>query len=100
MNNRKLKAIDLYSGIGGWSVGLEAAGIEVVRCYEWWDRALDTYNQNLSPVAKLQDIRSLKPEEISCGDIDVVVGSPPCTQFSYANRGGSGDIVEIGRAHV
>ena len=24
--------------------------------------------------------------------IDIVVGSPPCTQFSYSNRGGSGDL--------
>src|SRR3546814_17212767 len=27
-------------------------------------------------------------------DIDIVVGSPPCTQFSYSNRGGGGDIAD------
>ena len=89
-----MKAIDLYSGIGGWTLGLRLAGIEVVRCYEWWDSAINTYNANLEPVARKKDIRALKPEDIDCevGEIDVVVGSPPCTQFSYANRGGSGDI--------
>lgn len=87
-----MKAIDLYSGIGGWSLGLEMAGIKVARCYEWWDRALETYNSNLRPVAVKQDIRALNPRDIDIENIDVVVGSPPCTQFSYANRGGGGDL--------
>jgi DNA (cytosine-5)-methyltransferase 1 len=26
--------------------------------------------------------------------VDVVVGSPPCTQFSFSNRGGTGDIAD------
>lgn len=39
------------------------------------------------------DIRKLKLSELP-KDIDVVVGSPPCTQFSYANRGGNGDIAD------
>ncbi|WP_405243213.1 DNA cytosine methyltransferase [Lentisalinibacter salinarum] len=89
-----MKAIDLYSGIGGWTLGLELAGIEVVRCYEWWDRALGTYNTNLPSVAKQQDIRALSPRDIDVDRVDVIVGSPPCTQFSYANRGGSGDIAD------
>ena len=87
-----MKAIDLYSGIGGWSIGLRMAGIDVVRCYEWWQPALDTYNKNLPPVAISQDIRALNPVDIDIGKIDIVVGSPPCTQFSYSNRGGGGDI--------
>jgi DNA (cytosine-5)-methyltransferase 1 len=28
------------------------------------------------------------------GDIDIVVGSPPCTQFSFSNRGGGGDLAD------
>lgn len=89
-----MRAIDLYSGIGGWTIGLDMAGINVVRCYEWWDKALDTYNKNLHAVAVPQDIRALEPTLIDVGNIDIVVGSPPCTQFSYSNRGGSGDIVD------
>ena len=27
-------------------------------------------------------------------NVDVVVGSPPCTQFSYSNKGGAGDLVD------
>jgi hypothetical protein len=37
-----MRAIDLYSGIGGWALGLRLAGIEVVASYEWWDKAART----------------------------------------------------------
>ncbi|MBB5092593.1 DNA (cytosine-5)-methyltransferase 1 [Pseudochrobactrum saccharolyticum] len=88
-----MRAIDLYSGIGGWSLGLKLAGIDVVASYEWWQPAIDTHNGNhngnLTPI----NIRNLKIEDLP-KDIDIVVGSPPCTEFSYANRGGKGNVAE------
>ncbi len=91
---KRFSAIDLYSGIGGWTIGLELAGVEVKRCYEWWERAVETYNQNLDKVAKVQDIRKLSRSGIDLDTVDIVVGSPPCTQFSFSNRGGKGDIAD------
>ena len=90
-NSKKLRAIDLFSGVGGWSLGLKMAGVEVVKSYEWWDKANDTNNLNNHHATIEQDIRLLKLDSLPA-DIDVVVGSPPCTQFSFSNRGGSGDI--------
>lgn len=90
-NSKKLRAIDLFSGVGGWSLGLKMAGIEVVKSYEWWDKANDTNNLNNRHATIEQDIRLLKLDSLP-PNIDVVVGSPPCTQFSFSNRGGSGDI--------
>lgn len=86
-----MRAIDLYSGIGGWTLGLKLAGIDVVRSYEWWQPALDTHNNNHNTSLEAIDIRKLELSDLP-KDIDVVVGSPPCTQFSYSNRGGSGDV--------
>lgn len=86
-----MKAIDLYSGIGGWCLGLKLAGLDVVASYEWWADANKTHSKNLGTEPKQIDIRGLKLEELPT-DIDVVVGSPPCTQFSFSNRGGSGDV--------
>ena len=86
-----MKAIDLYAGIGGWSVGLKLAGIDVVASYEWWSEANDTHSKNVSANVVQADIRALPLAEFP-KDVDIVVGSPPCTQFSYANRGGAGDI--------
>lgn len=92
-SEKKFRAIDLFSGIGGWSLGLRMAGIEVINSYEWWDKANTTNFKNNQHNATEIDIRQLKLEDLP-KDIDIVVGSPPCTQFSFANRGGSGDIAD------
>lgn len=91
LKKKQLRAIDLYSGIGGWSLGLKMAGVNVVASYEWWDKASLTNRRNNGHIAVSGDIRELKIESLP-SDIQVVVGSPPCTQFSFANRGGGGDI--------
>ncbi|WP_157632654.1 DNA cytosine methyltransferase [Hoeflea sp. 108] len=88
-----LRAIDLYAGIGGWSLGLRLAGVDVVASYEWWQPAIDTHNSNHAGDLRSIDIRKLCLEDLP-QQIDLVVGSPPCTEFSYANRGGRGNISE------
>lgn len=88
-----MRAIDLYAGIGGWSLGLRLAGVDVVASYEWWQPAIDTHNANHGGELTITDVRKLRVDELP-NDIDLVVGSPPCTEFSYANRGGSGDLAE------
>ncbi len=91
-----MKAIDLYSGIGGWTLGLKMAGIEVISSYEWWKDANDTHNKNFGTNHKEKDIRKLdlKSDLPAPENVDFVVGSPPCTQFSFANRGGNGDLAD------
>lgn len=88
---RPLRAIDLYSGVGGWSLGLRLAGIQVVSSYELWGPANETNFKNNQHHAQTVDIRRLSLGDLP-DDIDVVVGSPPCTQFSFSNRGGSGNL--------
>lgn len=87
-----MRAIDLYAGVGGWSLGLGMAGIEVVASYEWWEEANLTNHRNNRHSARCVDVRSL--DLSSLPKVDIVVGSPPCTHFSLANRGGRGDILE------
>lgn len=88
-----MRAIDLYAGIGGWSLGLKLAGVDVVRSYEWWQPAIDTHNGNHGTKLARINIRTMDLDDLP-DDIDLVVGSPPCTQFSYSNRGGSGDLAD------
>lgn len=90
---KTLRAIDLYSGVGGWALGLRLAGIDVVSSYERWGVANETNFKNNHHQAQTVDIRRLELADLP-SDIDIVVGSPPCTQFSYSNRGGSGDLVD------
>jgi DNA (cytosine-5)-methyltransferase 1 len=90
-----MAAIDLYSGIGGWTLGFRMAGIEVASSYEWWKDANNTHNKNFGSTHNERDIRKLRLEDLpNPEDIEFVIGSPPCTQFSYANRGGNGDIAD------
>ena len=55
--------------------------------------AVETYAKNLGDSVRECDMRSIELASLPSG-VDVVVGSPPCTQFSYSNRGGSGDLVD------
>jgi DNA (cytosine-5)-methyltransferase 1 len=87
----RVRIIDLYAGVGGWAVGFKLAGFDVVRSYEWWSPAAETHQANSKSPVEVVDIRKLDVRTVP-SEIDIVVGSPPCTQFSYSNRGGSGDI--------
>jgi len=88
---KQLRAIDLYSGVGGWSLGLRMAGIKVVASYERSPAANATNAKNNFHATHTTDLRKFKSIKFP-NDIDIVVGSPPCTQFSFSNRGGTGDI--------
>jgi len=86
-------AIDLYSGIGGWTMGMKLSKITNLASYEWWTEANQTHNLNFGTNHKEINIREIDVAKLNFDHkIDFVVGSPPCTQFSYANKGGNGDI--------
>ncbi|MEM9884893.1 MAG: DNA (cytosine-5-)-methyltransferase [Bacteroidota bacterium] len=88
-------AIDLYSGIGGWTMGMKLSDVENIASYEWWQEANQTHNFNFNTQHKEFNIRELVAENLHYEHpIDFVVGSPPCTQFSFANKGGNGDIAD------
>ena len=67
------------------------SGVRVLEGIDISPSAIETYSENLKGNVREADIRSMSLDSLP-KPIDVVVGSPPCTQFSYANRGGSGDI--------
>jgi DNA (cytosine-5)-methyltransferase 1 len=93
-----MRAIDLYSGIGGWSVGFGMSGIQIVAAYEINAAAVATNRANSSHPCIQTDLLKLDLATLP-RDIELVVGSPPCTQFSLSNRGGNGDI-RSGLAHI
>jgi len=68
------------------SLGLRRAGFEVVRAYDHMQCAVDVYNRNLGDhavVADLANVGSIAPE-ICRLTPDVIVGGPPCQDFSPA----------------
>lgn len=88
-----MTCIDLYSGIGGWTLGMKLSGIKNIQSFEWNKHSNKTHNMNFGTSTKEIDIRSLDFDSLPAeGSIDFIVGSPPCTQFSFSNKGGGGDI--------
>lgn len=104
---KKLNFVDLFAGCGGLSLGLEMAGWHPVFVNELNNDALDTYLRNrkhLGPAltdkfhvndikelvrddgAQLESlIRGLKRDQgvdAKQGELDLVVGGPPCQGFS------------------
>ena len=83
----KLVAIDLFSGGGGLSVGLKAAGFSVCAAVEFDEVASTTYSENHPEVVMFtRDIKTVSAEElIRCsptGRIDLIAACPPCQSFS------------------
>ncbi|MGV6398107.1 DNA cytosine methyltransferase [Pseudomonas caspiana] len=85
----KLKALDLFSGCGGLSVGLQQAGFQVAAAVEIDPKAQETYALN-HPDVKLysEDIRKLDALSVlrdlglKKGELDLLAGCPPCQGFS------------------
>ncbi|MET3682926.1 DNA-cytosine methyltransferase [Alkalibacillus flavidus] len=81
-----LKVMDLFSGIGGLSLGFEQAGFEVVLANELDESIAEAYKFNHPKTEMInEDISQLDLENYLqeyIGVIDVVVGGPPCQGFS------------------
>jgi DNA (cytosine-5)-methyltransferase 1 len=85
----KPRAIDLFSGCGGLTLGLEQAGFRVVGAVEFDRLAAETYAANHKNVQLWQqDIRALsvhsvlKRLKLKPGQLDLLSGCPPCQGFS------------------
>src|SRR6266511_564525 len=86
-----LTCADLFCGAGGFSEGFRQAGFRVTKALDVWAPAVLTHEKNHPETQTIrEDISSCDPDRI--GQVDVLIGSPPCTEFSFANRGGNGDI--------
>jgi DNA (cytosine-5)-methyltransferase 1 len=98
MSNRdKYTAISLFSGAGGIDIGIARAGFEVLACVEIDPYACETLRTNIGlKHGKTQvieaDIKKIDPNElmsnlgINAGDLDLLVGGPPCQSFSQIGK--------------
>ncbi|MGP4113649.1 DNA (cytosine-5-)-methyltransferase [Streptomyces sp. 4N509B] len=89
----KRLAVDLFSGAGGLSLGLQRAGWTIAAAVDMNERALETHAANFSGMSLHMDLgdpeerekleRHLEPAR---GMIDLVAGGPPCQPYSRAGR--------------
>lgn len=80
-----MDAIDLCCGAGGFSYGLEQAGINIKYAFDNNALVMETYVYN-HPNTKfiLGSIFDYEPTDYK--DVQIVIGSPPCQNFSVANN--------------
>src|SRR6266508_2049302 len=86
---RQFTAIDLFSGAGGISLGLRAAGYEVLLANDFNPGASCSYRRNFPEHIFIQrDVREVEESEIlsaaglAPGELDLLMGGPPCQGFS------------------
>ena len=83
-----MKVLSLFSGVGGFDMGLENAGMETVYQCEWDKHANTILHKHWPTVPKWDDVSTLTGKHILAGVpvIDVVAWGSPCQDLSVAGK--------------
>lgn len=81
-----MKIIDLFSGIGGFSLGFQRAGYQFTEHYfsEIDKHAIANYKNNFPHAKNLGDITTLHGGDFT--EIDIITFGSPCQDFSVAGQ--------------
>lgn len=95
-NKTNLNFVDLFSGCGGFSKGLEMAGHTCLLGVDHDKDSVNTFLENHKVAQGFHgDIRNLSEEKIhemiDVSSVDVVIGGPPCQGFSTIGKGNTED---------
>ncbi len=103
----KPKAIDLFAGPGGLSLGLTASGFDIIGAIEIDKDAGRTYRHNLGDHTIVNDITKFSPAKfrehlmekkfLKQGEnLSLIAGGPPCPGFSLIGRSKISDLIKKG----
>jgi DNA (cytosine-5)-methyltransferase 1 len=84
-----LRAIDLFSGVGGTTLGLKQAGFSVIGAVDLDEASIESYKVNHPEVFLWgEDIRKIgldrvmKELGLKVGELELLAGCPPCQGYS------------------
>ena len=87
---KKYNALDLFSGCGGLSKGLEMAGFRIVAASDIWEPAAQTHKKNhhgttfiLGDITE-ESVRNRIVRAFKGKSCDLITGGPPCQAYSMA----------------
>jgi DNA (cytosine-5)-methyltransferase 1 len=89
---RRFTCIDLFCGCGGFSLGMERAGFDVLAAIDFNPEAISVYRANFPTVPHVleKDLTAFPPRELArltgADEVDVIVGGPPCQGFSLVRQ--------------
>ena len=89
INMDKYSVVDLFAGAGGLSLGfMQTQKYDIKVAFENNKNMQDTYRRNHPAVDVQGDVCAADYAAIreKYGEIDIVIGGPPCQGFSNANR--------------
>jgi len=92
LTRQKPLLLDLFCGCGGASLGFKLAGCKVAGAIDIDASACETFERNLKVKPIQGDLRTvhgpqiLNEFDLKKGDVDIVVGCPPCQGFSSLRR--------------
>jgi DNA (cytosine-5)-methyltransferase 1 len=83
-----MKVLSLFSGVGGFDMGLENAGMETVFQCEWDKHANTILHKHWPDVPKWDDVSTLTGKHILANApvVDVVAWGSPCQDLSVAGK--------------
>ncbi len=90
--SKKGKVLSFFSGCGGFSLGFNWANFNILGFLELKKEFRQIYHQNFPNAVELgSDIQKITPQDIiewnnKFGDIDVIIGGPPCQGFSLSGK--------------
>jgi DNA (cytosine-5)-methyltransferase 1 len=95
------KVVSLYSGAGGLDYGFEAAGFDTVFTNDLDHDSCETRRLNRKWTVVERSIFDVPTEEIleiadaDVGEVDVLIGGPPCQPFSKSGYWARGDAARL-----
>lgn len=81
-----VRCVDLFCGCGGMSLGFQNAGFNVIAGIDNWRAAIQVYERNFNHPVVERDLMDVDGavELISGYSPDMIIGGPPCQDFSTA----------------
>ncbi len=87
-----MRAVDLFCGCGGMSLGFQNAGIEVLAAYDNWIPAINIYRDNFQHLVYDYDLNVAEAiNHVKAFSPDMIIGGPPCQDFSIAGNRNMGE---------
>lgn len=81
-----MNVLDLFSGIGGFSLGLERAGMKTIAFCEIDAECRKVLRKHWPEVPIFTDVSTLTKDQIN-ENVDVIAGGFPCQDISFAGKG-------------
>jgi DNA (cytosine-5)-methyltransferase 1 len=88
-----LRYLSLFSGIGGFDLGFDRAGMVCVGQVEYDEKARSVLARHWPDVKRLSDVKEITGDEF--GTIDLICGGDPCPSHSRARSNGESNSPDL-----